>query len=376
MEVIFNLILRYIRYLKTSISSNTSIISNTGAQLNQQVCTYKAFLDCKPLTFTGVEGAVGLLRWIEKMESVFTKCKCLVTDRVGYATGTLEGVALTWWNSQVQMLGLDEANTMAWDEFKGILLEEYCPCNEMQKLEFELWDHKMVGSEIEAYTSRFHELARLCPHMVVPAYKKIELYVGGLAPQIKGMVTSSNPTTTQQAIRLAHTLTDQAVARGTLPKRGPSGKDHATRGNGTITLTSVHPQHRNNHANLNLQEIIHPATPPAKHRVPMQVSTLSATSATSITILDRANSFGARDARKWATRPRIAGLPYQLLQHPKRTHKRGAMNVASQGNSRGIAPNYEEMVGITTTTTPPPTTATTRPEPSWLASVRQGRIPT
>ena len=84
------------------------------------------------------------------MESVFTKCKCLVTDRVGYATGILEGAALTWWNAQVQMLGLDEANTMALDEFKGILLEEYCPRNEMQKLESELWDHKMVGSEIEA----------------------------------------------------------------------------------------------------------------------------------------------------------------------------------------------------------------------------------
>ena len=85
----------------------------SGAQPNQQGCTYKAFLDCKPLTFTGVEGAVGLLRWIEKMESVFTKCKCLVTDRVGYATGTLDGAALTRWNSQVQMLGLDEANAMA-----------------------------------------------------------------------------------------------------------------------------------------------------------------------------------------------------------------------------------------------------------------------
>ncbi|KAI3815961.1 hypothetical protein L1987_15645 [Smallanthus sonchifolius] len=33
------------------------------------------------------------------------------------------------------------------------------------------------------------------------------------------MVTSSNPTTIQQAIRLAHKLTDQAITQGTLPPR-------------------------------------------------------------------------------------------------------------------------------------------------------------
>ena len=48
----------------------------------------------------------------------------------------------------------------------------------------------MVGSEIEEYITRSRELAHLCPHMVMPAFKRIELYIGGLAPQIQGMVTS------------------------------------------------------------------------------------------------------------------------------------------------------------------------------------------
>ena len=62
---------------------------------------------------------------------MFTKCKCLLTDRVGYATSTLEGQALTWWNSQVQILGLDDANAMAWEEFKGLQQEQSCPRNEL-----------------------------------------------------------------------------------------------------------------------------------------------------------------------------------------------------------------------------------------------------
>ena len=86
----------------------------------------------------------------------------------------------------------------------------------------------MVGSEIERYTTRSHELAHLCRQMVTPAYKRIKLYIGGLATQIQGMVTSSKPTTIAQAIRLAPQLTDQAVAQGTLPKRGSTSKidDH------------------------------------------------------------------------------------------------------------------------------------------------------
>ncbi|KAF5806244.1 hypothetical protein HanXRQr2_Chr05g0219081 [Helianthus annuus] len=102
---------------------------------NQPACTFKMFMDCKPQTFSGTEGAVGLLRWFEKAESVFAMCNCPVGDRVKYATGTLEDGALTWWNAQVQLLGIDAANATTWDDFKELMREEYCPRDEIQKLE-------------------------------------------------------------------------------------------------------------------------------------------------------------------------------------------------------------------------------------------------
>ncbi|KAI3808079.1 hypothetical protein L1987_24021 [Smallanthus sonchifolius] len=145
-------------------------------------------------------------------------------SQVKFAAGTLEGPALTWWNAQVQMLGLAMANGLPWEEFKAMVKEEYCPRDEIQKLEGEFWNLKMEGSEIELYNTRSHELATMCPHMVTPDYKWIELYIGGLVPQIQSMVTSSNPTTIQQTIRLAHKLTDQAVTQGTLPPRGSVSK--------------------------------------------------------------------------------------------------------------------------------------------------------
>ncbi|KAD4586602.1 hypothetical protein E3N88_24203 [Mikania micrantha] len=111
---------------------------------------------------SGTEGAVGLLRWIEKAESAFAMSNCRNEDRVKFAAGTFEGAALTWWNANVQNLGLDAANALPWDNFKQMLNREYCPRGEVQKLETEFWNHKMIGSEVEAYTARSYELANLC----------------------------------------------------------------------------------------------------------------------------------------------------------------------------------------------------------------------
>nr|GEW34458.1 reverse transcriptase domain-containing protein [Tanacetum cinerariifolium] len=74
-------------------------------------------------------------------------------------------------------------------------MEEYCPDDEVEKLESEFWNHKMVGSDIDGYTAIFHELARLVPHMVTPESQRVNSYIRGLAPEIKEHVTSSPPAT-------------------------------------------------------------------------------------------------------------------------------------------------------------------------------------
>ncbi|KAJ0668742.1 putative nucleotidyltransferase, Hydrolase [Helianthus annuus] len=176
-------------------------------------------MDCRPSTFSGTEGAVGLLHWFEKLESVFEMCECPEARRVKYATGTLEGIALTWWNAQVQILGLAAANATPWNNFKELIKREYCTRDDIHKLEDEFYHLKMTRSEIEAYTKRSNELAILCPTMVDPPIKRIELYLKGLASEIQSHVTSANLDNIQDIQRLAHRLTDQAVDQNKLPKR-------------------------------------------------------------------------------------------------------------------------------------------------------------
>jgi hypothetical protein len=116
-----------------------AVVAATHVQWNAHnpappVVTFKNFLDCKPHTFNGIDGAVRLLRWIEKVEPVFVMCRCPDTDRVKFTAGTLEGSALTWWNAKVQLLGLEPTNGMAWDAFKELLRREYTPRDQVQKL--------------------------------------------------------------------------------------------------------------------------------------------------------------------------------------------------------------------------------------------------
>nr|GEX19269.1 hypothetical protein [Tanacetum cinerariifolium] len=70
-----------------------------------------------------------------------------------------------------------------------------------QKLESKFWNHKMVGSDIDGYTARFHELARLMPYMVTPESQRVNRYIWSLAPEIKAHVTSSKPATIQGVIK-------------------------------------------------------------------------------------------------------------------------------------------------------------------------------
>ncbi|GJU09021.1 hypothetical protein Tco_1125451 [Tanacetum coccineum] len=72
-------------------------------------CSYKEFMSCQPFNFKGTEGAVGLIRWFERTESVFSRSNCTEDCKVKFATGTLSEEALSCWNSFAQPIGIEEA---------------------------------------------------------------------------------------------------------------------------------------------------------------------------------------------------------------------------------------------------------------------------
>ncbi|GJT43650.1 putative reverse transcriptase domain-containing protein [Tanacetum coccineum] len=150
-----------------------------------------------------MEKGVTLTRWIEKMESVIDNSGCLANQRVKYAASWFIGKALSWWNNQVQERG------RKFEKFRRRIL----------------WNHSMVGADHAGYTDRFHELAKLVPHLVTPEAKRVTRYINGLPSQIRGMLRATQPATIQAAILTAKILTDEAVRSGTLAKAGEKRKE-------------------------------------------------------------------------------------------------------------------------------------------------------
>ncbi|GJZ89223.1 hypothetical protein Tco_0661005, partial [Tanacetum coccineum] len=91
-------------------------VNGRGDRPGTRECTYQDFMKCKPLSFKGTEGVVGLIRWSKKMETVFHISNCLERYQVKYATCTLLDSALTWWNSYKRTIGTDAAYALSWRE--------------------------------------------------------------------------------------------------------------------------------------------------------------------------------------------------------------------------------------------------------------------
>ncbi|GKC33820.1 reverse transcriptase domain-containing protein, partial [Tanacetum coccineum] len=135
--------------------------------------------------FHGTEGAVGLTRWFEKLESQFRISNVAEGDRVKFASSTLLDSALTWWNVYIRSVTLDTAHATPWNDFKAMFIKNYFPQNEVKQMENELWNLKVKGTNLTAYNQRFQELILLCPEMVPNTYRLLEHYIEGLPLNIK-----------------------------------------------------------------------------------------------------------------------------------------------------------------------------------------------
>ncbi|GJR78057.1 putative reverse transcriptase domain-containing protein [Tanacetum coccineum] len=172
-------------------------------------CSYSEFLKCKPLDFKGTEGVVGLTRWFEKMESVFSISNCTASCQVKFATCTLQDDALTWWNAHVKTTTPEAAHAMPWATLKKMMTDKYCPRGEIKKIETEMWNLKVKGTDVVAYNRRFQQLALMCARMFPEEVDKIEKYIGGLPDMILGSVKASKPKTMQEAIEFTTELMDE-----------------------------------------------------------------------------------------------------------------------------------------------------------------------
>nr|GEW20886.1 reverse transcriptase domain-containing protein [Tanacetum cinerariifolium] len=76
-------------------TNNTNRNPEPSETSTARKCSYKEFMSCQPFNFKGLKGAVGLIRWFERTESVFSHSNCTEDCKVKFATGTLTEEALS-----------------------------------------------------------------------------------------------------------------------------------------------------------------------------------------------------------------------------------------------------------------------------------------
>nr|GEU82876.1 hypothetical protein [Tanacetum cinerariifolium] len=82
---------------------------------------------------------------------------------------------------------------------------------EIKKLEIKLWNLKVKGNDVSAYTEHFQELSLICTKFVANETEKIEKYISGLPDNIYESVKASKPKTLDETIELANDLMDQKL---------------------------------------------------------------------------------------------------------------------------------------------------------------------
>ncbi|GJU43192.1 reverse transcriptase domain-containing protein [Tanacetum coccineum] len=238
-----------------TMASTSNPNRNTGPTRTPVAKTgsYKEFISCQPFYFNCTEGAVGLIRWFERTESVFSGSKCAEENKVTFATGTLTDDALSWWNAYAQPMGIDQANRITWTELKRLLTNKYCPRTEVRKMEDELYNLTVKGNDLKTYIRRFQELAVLCPNMVPNTEKLLEAFIGGLPRSIEGNVTASKPQTLEEAITITQRLMDQVTKhnseQGTNDHKQKFDDERNTTDNNNYPNDCNNNNHSNNHNN-------------------------------------------------------------------------------------------------------------------------------
>nr|GEV41489.1 protein HOTHEAD-like [Tanacetum cinerariifolium] len=212
---------------------------------------YKEFISCRPFYFNGTKGAVGLIRWFKRTESVFSHSNCAEENKVTFATGTLTDDALSWWNAYALPIGIEQANRITWTELEKLLTNKYCPRTNVKKIEDEFYNLVVKGNDLKTYIKRFQELALLCPNMGPNSEKLIEVFIGGLPRSIEGNVTTSKRQTLEEAIYITQRLMEQIIKHNYMQETNDHKRKFEDRRNTTTNNKKNYPNDRNNNNHSN-----------------------------------------------------------------------------------------------------------------------------
>ncbi|KAJ0922149.1 putative transcription factor interactor and regulator CCHC(Zn) family [Helianthus annuus] len=203
---------------KSSEESRTEISKDS----RKAAFSFKQFKACGPKEFTGEDGPTAMFHWFDSVEVTLRQSERPKHLRTLNATGVFQSRALDWWTAERNKRGNDAAYGLSWKELKAIMIEEFCPPHERQKLEDEFWEIKQKDGDNAALTARFKQLSIICPDQIKTSDQAIKKYIRALPDCVADFVHAAKPATIEETYLLAAEINDKRVKSGFWDKQTKS----------------------------------------------------------------------------------------------------------------------------------------------------------
>ena len=115
------------------LTDMANTIANMQVQMNQVPPPppppardrHREFMSHKPPTFSHSSNLLQADEWIKTVEKMLNIVQCTNREKVLYASGRLEGIAVDWWDSYT--VAHADPNTITWQEFRSKFREHHIP---------------------------------------------------------------------------------------------------------------------------------------------------------------------------------------------------------------------------------------------------------
>ncbi|XP_065634544.1 uncharacterized protein LOC136069694 [Quercus suber] len=179
-----------------------------GGERRRERCTFREFHKQNPPTFDKGPDPMAAENWLLKIEKSLRALECTNTQKVMYATFSLQGLAKRWWFSTEQLLRMELGRDapITWEKFKEFFNGTYFPDVVRTRKAKEFSDLVQRAMTVEEYAAKFVELSHFAPYLILDESKKVKKFQECHNGRIRPLIIASGVDTFTEVVKWAISL--------------------------------------------------------------------------------------------------------------------------------------------------------------------------
>jgi hypothetical protein len=161
-----------------------------GPPLVQVRDKHGEFLKSHPSVFAHAADLLEVDDWVRAVEKQLNIAQCNNLEKVLYASGQLQGIAQTWWESY-QFARPNNAPPITWQEFVRDFKAHHIPNGVIELKQEEFRSLRMGSMIVSEYHDKFAQLSRYAPNEVTEDAYKQRIFLKGIYYDLRLQLASN-----------------------------------------------------------------------------------------------------------------------------------------------------------------------------------------